>query len=514
MRFFQMTFVAVGLLSAVATLSVGQQTPTQVPSQVPRETISGDKTTGVVLSQPLPTVTNERVVGGGNPLTLAELVSSLERHYPPLLVAFQDRVLADADVLTQEGQFDFRLRSTAQLDRLGAFTNERFGVQFEQPLQWNGATIGSGYRITDGTFRSTDLSSSATAAAGEVFSSARLPLFRDREIDPRRANLQRAKIGRRLADLGIEQQKLILVQLATQRFGNWLFAGQQYQIATRLLRIAEVRDKIFRDAFAIGQLPKVEVIDNERVIAQRRGAVVAARRALQQAAIDLSLFYRDDQGMPIIVGDDRVPDSFPAQKDLTQRRATEDIEAALQYRPELRRIEGQIGQNDIDVKLFKNQLKPNIDLVSSLGSQIGTRRINPTQAISRGPQEFVGGVEFVLPFQRRQAKGQLQAAEARREQFQQRLRFQKDQIVAEVRDALSAVENARDRVDAAKDELDRTRQVEEAEGLKYRLGDSTLFVLNLRERDTADAALRVAAAEADYLRSYAYYEFTVAQALR
>jgi outer membrane protein, heavy metal efflux system len=119
-----------------------------------------------------------------------------------------------------------------------------------------------------------------------------------------------------------------------------------------------------------------------------------------------------------------------------------------------------------------------------------------------------------VPFQRRSATGRLRAAEARERQFEQRDRFLRDQIRAEVQDAYSAFLAAQERARLLRLEVDATRNVEEAERVRFELGEGTLFVLNLREQQTADAALREAAALADAQRAYAVYELAIAAALR
>lgn len=120
---------------------------------------------------------------------------------------------------------------------------------------------------------------------------------------------------------------------------------------------------------------------------------------------------------------------------------------------------------------------------------------------------------FDLPLQRRQATSQLQNAEARLGEVEQREKFQRDQVTADVRDAASAVKAAFERSNVVSQELSVTRQVEDAERLRFELGDSTLFVLNQREQATAEAAIREANALADYFRAYAAYELAIAKAL-
>jgi outer membrane protein TolC len=115
--------------------------------------------------------------------------------------------------------------------------------------------------------------------------------------------------------------------------------------------------------------------------------------------------------------------------------------------------------------------------------------------------------------QRRAARGREQAAEARLTQIDQRTRFQRDQIVAEVQDAVSAVRAAFQRVGVLTNEVVATRRVEVAERDRYELGDSNLFTLNLREISTVDAQIREVLAFADYYRAVALYELSIAQAL-
>jgi len=135
-------------------------------------------------------------------------------------------------------------------------------------------------------------------------------------------------------------------------------------------------------------------------------------------------------------------------------------------------------------------------------------------AVRRGPNELKAGIVFELPFQRRSATGKLLGTEAKIRQVEQRQRFTRDQIEAEVRDAASAVQAAYSRAELLRQEVTVTRQLEEAERARFELGEGTLFLVNLREQATADALVREVAANADLQRAWAQYEFAVAAPLR
>lgn len=441
------------------------------------------------------------------PLTLDEVLASVEQHYPPLRIALQDLPIAEADYLAAQGRFDLVLKSLIDSNSFGFYESRRFDLVAEQATPYWGASFFSGYQVSGGSFPNYD-GKFATNGAGEYRMGMRVPLGRDREIDGRRADLEKTRLGRRVADLGIRQQRIAILQAATLRYWSWVAAGRRFTVAKALFDIADNREKLLEQAVEIGQLPRFEVLDNKRIIEQRRSALVAARRGIEQTGFDLSLFYRDAESKPSIPGEERLPSAFPEPLDLSAERLRSDVEEALTRRPELARLGVQRDQVGIDRRLAENRRLPGIDFLLSYDRELGQRRV------VRGPDEVRAGIQFELPLQRRTAAGQEQAAQARIRQFDQRLQFQRDQIEVEVRDAVSAVRRALEGVQALRAEVDATRQVEEAERQRYGLGESTLFVLNQRELQTGDALLREVSALADYHRAMSFYELAIAARLR
>jgi outer membrane protein TolC len=447
------------------------------------------------------------LLGGTSPssaqtLRLEDVLDSVS-NYPPLLAALQERPLAQADVLAAEGRFDLSLRARLDSDSLGYYSNKRWDFGVDQPFAWNGMSVSGGYRIGDGAFAPYD-GKLDTRSLGEWRSGIRMPLLRDRSIDSRRAELTKAKIGVQLANLSIEQQRLAITLVASQRYWAWVAAGRRLALAKAVLKIAEERQVLLDTGVKAGQLPAIDAGDNRRAILQRQGQVVEAERGLQQAAIELSLFYRDGNGQPVLASAERLPDRFPVPESLDDVRITADIEAALRHRPDLSRLAAQRDSAGVDVALARNQRLPAVDVVTGFSSEHGSGQVR------RGPHELRAGISFELPFQRRTATGRERAAEARIEQIRHRERFTADQIRAEVQDAASFAQTAFQRLRVATDEVLVSRELEEAERTRFRLGDGTLFQLNLRELATVESALREISAQADYQRALAAYSFATA----
>lgn len=439
-------------------------------------------------------------------LKLEDVLQSVDRHYPPLLIALQDRIIADADVTLAEGRFDLNLQSGFEGDYLGFYRNDVYRAGVTQATQFQGMSYFAGYQLGRGGYASYD-GKLQTDSLGQYRTGARLPLFRDREIDARRAELQKALIGRRVAELGVDQQRLVIVQFATRRYYDWLAAGRRYRAAQDVLRIAEQRDQQLREASALGQIPQIDVTDNLRAILTRRATLVEADRGLQLAAIELSLFYRDATGDPQLPQPAQLPPDFPAMQAISEARLMDDIDLALSRRPEIQRFAAQRDQVEVDRRLARNQLLPNID------TQVAFVRETGERIVRRGPNDLIASVIFDLPYQRRQAKGRELAAQARVAQFDQRERFARDTVTAEVRDAYSALTAAYQRAQVLTEELEVTRQLEEAERVRFNLGDGNLFLVNLREQATFDTEIRQVGALNEYFRAFALYEYAIAETM-
>jgi outer membrane protein TolC len=440
------------------------------------------------------------------PLLLDEVLGNVEANYPPLLATLLERDVASGGVQQARGQFDTQLGVTAGADEFGFYPNQRLDVGVSQNLRWQGASAYSGWRVGTGdfpTYRGLD----ETRSLGELRAGIKLPLLRGREIDERRAGLAQAEIGRSIADLTVDQQRLIVLQLAALRYWDWVAAGQRLQIARDLLRVATERDEALREAAQLGAIAQVEVTENQRQILQRESQIVEALRGLQQTAIALSLFYRDANGEPRIVDATRLPGKLPSTEVLDETQEAADLDRAMSKRPEIATVAAQRKQTRIDIDLASNQTRPSLDLGVGITAEGGSG------AVKRGPNELKATLTFQVPWQRRQAEGKFQQASAKHSQLTQRERFVRDQVTAEVRDAASAVRAAHQRTLLAAREVVVALDLADAERERFRLGDSTLFLVNLREQAAVDAELRQVAANLDYVRAMTTYEQVTAKLL-
>lgn len=437
------------------------------------------------------------------PLLLPEVLSSVTNKYPPYLAALIEMDIANGRARQSQGAFDLNMSIGGSFAPAGFYDGQSGYVSLDQPLSIWGGNVYGGYRLSSGFLP--DYNKDRTQQGGEALLGFRLNLLRDGAIDRRRATLYQAQIDQQLADPFILRQYLDFIRAASIAYYNWLAAGFRWQIAEELFAVAKERDAGIAAQAAGGAVAPIVRVDNERLVVSRQIAMVQAQRRFEAASIELSLFYRDAEDQPIRPGRDRLSKIFPEPPRPDASRITADIGKALLYRPETRRLELTLKKLEIDRNLAKNNLLPNLDIGVQASQAFGKRDQKDIEDL-----ELEARVELKMPLQRNEAKGRLESIEALIERLGAERRFTTDRIAADVRDAHSALEAAHQQLAFTQRNVDLSRQLEEAEAVRFKQGAADLFMLQIREQATFDARLIDVEAHAEYLRSLANYRAAIA----
>ena len=170
-----------------------------------------------------------------SPMSLDEVVSVVVARSPLIGVAEQERAQAEAEREAASGAFDPSVRLRGASDVTGAYENRRADLTLEQPLAPAGLNLFGGYRLGTGTFADYD-GKLVTNDLGEFRAGAAWSLGRNRAIDRRRANLQKAEAGADAAGAALEVATLDTLRGAVGRYWDWVGAGRRTAIAEAAAR--------------------------------------------------------------------------------------------------------------------------------------------------------------------------------------------------------------------------------------------------------------------------------------
>ncbi len=442
-----------------------------------------------------PGVLVPRPGGGPLPLLLEQVFQIIDDRHPKLRGSVIERQVATAKRLEKQGAFDPILAISTDYLRYNSSSkrgkvSEAFGIGTEVNfLTRSGIKFFAASNLNLGATKSP---LSATGDAGEYTFGLKVPLFRDFRVNAKAVGEQQAFLGETQAEIGITQTRLELFRKAADDYWNWVAAKRRLDVARNLLKLAEIRNDAIRQRTIAGDLPPIDAVEAEQEVQRRQAALAKAERDFQKAQFKLSLsLWLDDVTTQPLPDEGSVLDVTLQLEPtaVTDAEIQDAIQLALQRRPELQAIAVLRDVTRLDLDLARNQRRPILDFALVPGRDLGPGGIGTT---------LKAGFIFELPLRQRTADGRIAQAQLKLQKLDLEERTLRQQIITEINDTASAINTAWQRYLATKRELEAAIVLERGENQRFLLGDSSLFLVNQRERATAEARNKLIDVQAEY----------------
>lgn len=473
------------------------------------------------------------------PLTLKEAIERAMDNNKDIEITRKYEKIAEFDLRAARGFYQPRLTGQSYYDRS---TVPNVSIFSPNPTTTQGSLVGNagiqGFvpnfgTILTGTFNNQRVTSNnpISILSPQYNSSLSFaltqPLFRGRKFDQGRRTIEIAKRNISLTDTQFREKSMEIVASVQRAYWDLTFALRNLQVQRDAIRDAKAQLEHNRRLVDEGQLAPIDIVAAETQVANFEQAVYDALNSVNQAENVLKNLIspnKDDR----IWGESLTPvDSVEIA--IPNTTLTEAMDDALQNRPELEVNQAQKDINSIDQRFYREQKKPQIDLIGSYTSAgIGGSQnpnfsnpfarsvcVNPLSpdclalilqqqaflaAIGGGGTTFTDifvnkyptfrfGVQFNLPlFGDKTASAQLGHSIVEGE----RLVTQREQIEqgiqVEVRNALQAVRTGEARLRAAAIARENTAKQYDSEQRKLDSGQSDVY--KVLERQTALTAAR------------------------
>lgn len=379
------------------------------------------------------------------------------------------------------------------------------------------------------------------------------PLFRNLKIDNTRRNLKIARRRLEQTDADFRRQTIEIIAQVQRTYWDLVFALRDQQNRQANLELSRENLRQVEARIAAGASAPLARWEVETELANRESDLLLATQLVSITENNLKQLLLKDVTSPEWTATYTPTDKPAFSLDAVNLDAA--IKDAMDNRYELRRLKLATDINKIDVAFFKNQTKPQIDLNTTFsldGLSLGgastetvlvprwsgnddvlRTRLNTLLSIpNQIPQELIPvagtpsflvggfnrslanifrsdapnysiGVTISFPFRNRTAKAGLAGARVLENQLQTQTRAQEQVVIVEVRNAVQAVETARQRVLSARRARENAEELLKGERALFDAGRSTTFLLFQRENALTNARNAEIRAETDYNKSIA-----------
>jgi len=480
-----------------------------------------------------------------------------------------DRLESDYMLTAAQGAYDPTLNVTSYWEQqitpiasslggssTGSLTNKTWladpGVT--QPLPWYGGTFKADLSSADAYSNNTFLSLNPQYETSLNFSYTQ-PLWRNLLYDSNRHQIDVAKKNRSLTDQQFRQRVMAVVLQAEQAYWELSYAYNNLQVQLDAVRIGIQQDESNRRQEEQGLLAPIDVVAAQTQLATFEVGAYAAQSALTAAENGLKELVLPDRS-DATWSSAMIP-TTPEDVNAPLTPLADAIAEAVANRPEIAevKINGEI--NEKDVRYYREQTKPQVNL-TALYTRAGlagvvlppgpnpftgafgplTTQLNELSALaglpalsgvsfggSTIPPVLVGNyghslagiwagdfpttevqLNISLPIRNRTADANLGKSLAETRRIKNQMQQTEQNVQSDVRTAMENVQMAQLRLQAAQVARESAEEQYQSEQRQFRAGTSTLFLVQQRQATMITARSQERRSQADVSEAIAQFQ--------
>ncbi len=384
------------------------------------------------------------------------------------------------------------------------------------------ATFDSGRQSTNNEF-----ASFRPQLSGNFDLAVTQPLLRNFKFDPVRQQLFVSRKNREIADVDLNRAMATTTRSVKNAYWEYVYSINALNVARQSLDLAQRSLRDTRSRVEIGTLAPIDIVQAESEVASREEAVILAEASIGQSEDQLRALIFDPKSPEF--WNMRLQPTDMAPFSVQTVDVTAAVDRALKERTDLISARKQLEVTDFNVRFWRNQTLPGLDLrldynSTGVGGTQLVRGEGPTfpppvigearrslgdvfgDVFSNGFPTWRLSMNVNYPIGRSNADATLAGTRIQQTQSQTSLRQLELQVTTEVRDAGRQLVANSKRVEATRAARVLAERRLEAEEKKFAAGMSTSFEVFQAQRDLAQARSNELRAVLDYNQSQVNFE--------
>ncbi len=372
---------------------------------------------------------------------------------------------------------------------------------------WYGVEINAGIENNLG-----DLLNSEETPGKSSYLGISVPLARNLVMDKRRAVLMQAKVFREQSKA---ERLLMLNDLlfdASYSYWNWVKEYMVYRVLEETITVNQNRYGLVKLGFRQGDRP---AIDTTEALAQLQSFQLARNDAwlrFRNAGLELSNYLWQANDTPFYMPPVVIPDTAWNVVNLTNKQLpvldTLLILAATNH-PKLQSYDFKLQMLDIDRKLKFQELLPVFNVKYNL--------LNSGYDVTEGASwrfyenNYKFGFDFGLPLRLSRGRGEYKAAKIKINETNLDLSQTRLAIENKVKYYFNELAMLKTQVGIAEENYLNYLRLFKGEDMRFRIGESSLFLLNNRENKLLESRQKLVELKTKFYNSYQALQWSTGQ---
>lgn len=428
-------------------------------------------------------------------LLFEEYLGYVKKHHPLMKQANLQLSMGEAQLLKARGGFDPKVEVDHDRKKFeGTEYYDQLNATFKIPT-WYGIEFKANFEENTGEFLNPNLTvpDDGLYSAGVSFSLAQGLLINDRM-----AALKQAKLYQEQTKAERDLLANDLIFEASNAYFEWLEATNEQGIYSNFLQNASDRFNALKRSVELGDIAAIDLVEAKITLQNRQLNLEAASLKRRKAALKISNFlWLND--IPLEVQENIIPvlpDEIVLQSSLILNGITNSSDMAENH-PKLRSIDYKLKGLSVERNLKMNKLLPKLDFQYNFLSADNTPLNNFNTA------NYKASLTLGFPLFMRKERGDLRLTKLKI----QETNFERTSTLLAIQNKIDAVNTEIESINEQNNIIDVLIQdyqtLVAAEERKFSLGESSLFLINSREKSLIDAQLKANSLSVKYLKAKA-----------
>ncbi len=416
-------------------------------------------------------------------LSFEEYLGYVKNYHPVAKQAQLALTQGQAKVLKARGGFDPKLEAGYERkDFKDLEYYDLLDTKFKIPT-WYGIELQAGYERYEGEFVNAQ---NFVPEDGLFAAGLSVNIGQGFWINERMASLRKAKI---FNNQSIAERDLLLNEViykASVAYFNWLQAYRDVITFEQFVANAQLRYEGVKKSAALGESAQIDATEALISLQNRQLSLEQAKVALFNGRMQLSNFLWIENDTPLELEDNVIPNlKAELEIDVTLQIEGQTLNSfTLDNHPKLLALNYKLESLVVDKKLKANKLLPKLELNYNFITE------TPNAANSFLSSEYKGGVNFSYPLFQRKERGDLSLAKLKMRDTELDRAATKISILNKVKAIYQELDSYSRQNVLLAEIVANTKILLQGEERKFELGESSIFLVNSREKSLIDARLK------------------------